>query len=63
MTTSTPEPDWTDDGENGGGVVAIVDDDSPRECTLFPSGADNVDLLSSWITARGDAFVSLDSIR
>ncbi|MFW5903369.1 MAG: DUF7511 domain-containing protein [Halolamina sp.] len=46
-------------------VVATVEthDDGPDECTLFPCDADGVDLMTTWMTAREDSFVDLESMR
>lgn len=63
MTTTTPTPDSDENGRTDG-LVAVVDAaNGVPECTLFPPEADDIDLLSCWMTARGDAFVSLESIR
>ncbi|MFT4889696.1 MAG: hypothetical protein ACI9YT_000607 [Halobacteriales archaeon] len=46
-------------------VVAAIEnrDDGPDECTLFPCDVDGVDLMTTWMTAHGDAFVGLESMR
>jgi len=54
------------DGHDPIHVRAIVEvyDDRPPECTLFPVAvSDQDERLSSWITARGDAFVPLEAAR
>lgn len=39
-------------------------DDAPDECTLFPHSVDTTDdRMSTWITARGDAFVDCQAMR
>lgn len=46
-------------------VVATVEtrDDGPDECTLFPCDVEGVDLMTTWMTAREDSFVDLESMR
>ncbi|MFB6170070.1 MAG: hypothetical protein ABEJ06_02885 [Haloarculaceae archaeon] len=64
MTTPALSPDRTDDGDQSRDLAAIVEPvDDTVECTLYPRGASEVDLMSHWMTARGDAFVSLDTMR
>lgn len=36
--------------------------DSPDELTLFPRDADEVALLTTWISASGDSWVELDEM-
>lgn len=39
-------------------------DDAPDECTLFPHLVDTTDeRMTTWITARGDAFVDCRAMR
>jgi hypothetical protein len=38
-------------------------EDGPDECTLFPCNLEGVDLMTTWITARGNSFVDLESMR
>lgn len=69
MEDTTP----TDQDEQGSdppdvpeGIRAVVEEyeDRPSECTLYPvSVADRDERLSSWITARGNAFVPLEAVR
>lgn len=64
MTAPVTSPDRTDGTDHPDECAAIVESvDGTEECTLFPRDASDVDLLSRWITARGDAFVSLESMR
>ena len=57
--------DETDPNRYQTDVIAAVEqrDDGPDECTLFPCNTDGVDLMATWMTARGDAFVDLESMR
>ena len=38
-------------------------EDGPDECTIYPADASADALTTTWITARGDAFVRLDAMR
>ena len=38
-------------------------EDNPDECTIHPANAPADTLTTTWITARGDAFVQLDAMR
>lgn len=45
-------------------VSKVVEyDDRPDECTIWPRGEDNRVSPTTWITAKGDAFVSLSEMR
>lgn len=37
--------------------------DGPDRVTVHPSGVDGVALMSTWLTADADAFVSLGAVR
>lgn len=41
----------------------VIDTDSGHECTIFPANADQTDLVTTWITAEGAAFLSLEDAR
>ena len=58
------EPD-EQQGDDGLGLAAevVVSRDRPAECTLYPVDADDMELMTHWITASGDAFVSLEAMR
>lgn len=46
--------------------VSVALDESPGgtvECTLYPTDADEEELVTTWLTAGEDAFVSLDETR
>ncbi len=43
--------------------VTVEHDDAPNECALYPRGATQERLMTTWIAAHGDAFVSLESMR
>ncbi|WP_435100370.1 DUF7511 domain-containing protein [Halarchaeum sp. P4] len=32
-------------------------------CTVFPADADDDELVTTWLTAEGDAFVDLETVR
>jgi hypothetical protein len=50
-------------GADGLAAEVVDDGDGPAECTLYSTGVDDMTLMTQWITARGDAFVNLDSMR
>ncbi|WP_411964557.1 hypothetical protein [Haloferax sp. YSMS24] len=65
MTTTTTETSGRrtsppDDLE----YIAIVTpyDDAPDECTIFPTGLSEERLMTTWISAEEDSFVSLDEM-
>lgn len=37
--------------------------DGPDRVTVHPAGLDGVELMSTWLTADADVFVSLESAR
>jgi len=49
----------------GAGFVAHVEpyDDAPDECTIYPVGVDDDELVTSWVTAEEGAFVAAASMR
>ncbi|NIB99713.1 hypothetical protein [Halobacterium sp. R2-5] len=50
----------TDRDSVAGRLAAHVEvQDGERACTLFPADADADDLVTEWMTAEGDAFVSV----
>jgi len=57
--------DESDPDRSRTNVVATVErsDDGPDECTLFPCNVDGLDLMTTWMTAREDSFVDLESMR
>ena len=57
-----PDEQRVDDRQELAAEV-VVDRDRPAECTLYPVAADDFELMTHWITARGDAFVSLEAMR
>jgi hypothetical protein len=53
-----------DDGDDQGRVLTaevVSYDDAPSECTIYPEGVSKAERTTTWITARGDAFCSLQS--
>ncbi|MCG1004197.1 MULTISPECIES: hypothetical protein [Halobacterium] len=50
----------TDSDTAAGRLAAHVEvQDGERACTLFPANADGDELVTTWVTAEDDAFVSL----
>jgi hypothetical protein len=54
--------------DSADGTARLVADvvtyrDAPDECTLSPANAAEGAQTTAWLTARGDAFVTLDSMR
>lgn len=43
--------------------VTVEPDDAPDECALFPHGANEDELMTTWISAHDDSFVDLGSMR
>lgn len=43
--------------------VTIENDEAPDECAIFPSDASEDVLMTTWISAHGDSFVALESMR
>ncbi len=43
--------------------VTIDCDSAPDECAIFPREATEEELLTTWVTAQGDSFVDLESMR
>lgn len=37
--------------------------DTPDRVTVYPEGLDDIDRMSTWLTADADAFVPLDEYR
>lgn len=63
-TMTTPEPGATASPADDVEYVAIVApyDDAPDECTIFPAGLSEEELLTTWISAKEGSFVSLDEM-
>lgn len=57
------EPGSTSDDAASRLDCRIEAQDGREECTLFPADADEADVLTTWITAADDAFVSLEEMR
>ncbi|MFC3477557.1 DUF7511 domain-containing protein [Halobacterium litoreum] len=61
-----PDPSQSpaDSDAAAGRVAARIEaDDGREECTLFPADAPAHELVTTWVTAADDAFVSLDDWR
>ncbi|MCW8173107.1 DUF7511 domain-containing protein [Natrialba swarupiae] len=55
--------DELDDSSAALDHVVVENDDAPNECAIFPKAASEDRLLTNWLTAHGDSFVSLESMR
>lgn len=46
-------------------LQAIVEkyDNRPDQCTIFPSGSEGFERMSTWITAREGSYVDLQTMR
>lgn len=44
-------------------AVIVAYPDETDECTIFPSDADEIDLLTMWISAEEGSFVDLAEMR
>jgi hypothetical protein len=44
-------------------AVVVTYDDAPDECTVFPVGASEADLLTTWVSATEGSFVALATMR
>jgi hypothetical protein len=63
---SPVEPGFDD--ETGASLPAyearvVAYDDEPDECTIFPADADDDELVTTWISAKEGAYVSLEAMR
>ncbi|MFC7167374.1 DUF7511 domain-containing protein [Halospeciosus flavus] len=54
------DSDFLDEFEVRCRVVPYEDGD---ECTLYPSDADEEELVTKWVSAKGDSFVDLEERR
>ncbi|WP_276255781.1 DUF7511 domain-containing protein [Halomontanus rarus] len=43
--------------------VTVENDGAPDECALFPCEATETELHTTWMTAQGESFVDLESMR
>ena len=43
--------------------ITVENGDSRVECTIFPRDCDEAEIVTHWITAGGDSFVSLREMR
>lgn len=43
--------------------ITVENDGAPDECAIFPREASEPELLDTWISAQGEAFVDLESIQ
>lgn len=44
-------------------VRLAIHEDAPDECTLAPTDAEGIELMSRWISAKADSFVALEDMR
>ena len=63
MNTDAHTPAPTDESSAELDHVTVENDDAPDECAIFPREASEAELMTTWITACEDSFVSLDSMR
>ena len=43
--------------------ATVENDGAPDECAIFPKDASETELMTTWISAQGDSFVALESMR
>ena len=45
--------------------ISVVEshDDAPDECTIYPLGCPDHELVTTWITAQEGSFVDVDDVR
>lgn len=43
--------------------VTIEPEGAPNECAIFPREGTEEELMTNWISAHGEAFVSLETMR
>ncbi|ELY47880.1 MULTISPECIES: DUF7511 domain-containing protein [Natronorubrum] len=43
--------------------ATIENENAPDECAIFPREATEEELMTNWITAHADSFVSLESMQ
>lgn len=66
MTGNATDSHETDDAEDtwDGLTAEIVEPaGKPARCTIYPRGVDPGLALTTWVLARGDAFVDLDEMQ
>ena len=53
------------DGNSRGAYDAVIVsyDDAPDECTVFPVGVGETELVTTWVSAAEGSFVSLATMR
>lgn len=64
-TGREPAPDAAESGRDGRALSALValDEDGQATVTLFPTDADEAELVTTWLTADIEAVVDLESMR
>lgn len=58
MSTESPRDIGTEPAEIGE-LEYVIDDGDATRCTVFPSDCDEERLVTHWITAEEESFVSL----
>lgn len=43
--------------------AVVENEEGVPECTIFPQDCDEDEILTRWVTATDDAFVSLETVR
>ena len=38
-------------------------DDAPDECTIYPADATQTELTTTWVSARANSFIALETMR
>jgi len=62
MNTHLPQRRSGDPVE-AGLTATVVEYDGAAECTIYPIDATPAESVTTWLSARGKAFVSLDEMR
>lgn len=59
--TTTPNPGIAPLADHP--VAEVVETPDGRQCTIYPADVDDVELVTTWITADEDSFVALADMR
>ncbi|MXV63491.1 hypothetical protein GS429_15790 [Natronorubrum sp. JWXQ-INN-674] len=63
MNTDADSHSPTDEPTTDLDHVTVENEDAPNECAIFPREASEDELMTNWITAHDESFVSLDTMR
>lgn len=61
MPETTPDPRIAPLADQP--IAEVVEMSEGRQCTIYPANVDDVDLVTTWITADEDSFVALADVR